>query len=317
MIVKTNEDILSLADLRYNEWILLQSDDDDNGNNCSSDDDHSHSHSHSHSHHRTPPPSRSSFRLATSDIYHERTAEGSTVFLAMMMEEEDVDSNNDDGDDNISQRVVAVGAAELSPIELRGVFNEKDHAAIVDIIKPMYITDVVTSSSYRHRGIGSNLMHFIENYAWMEKGTRIVYLHVAMENVGARTFYERLGYRDVVVVDRRADDDECAEESNNSQVGREGGIGSSSLVEVDGVEYAFSRIEDGLIAIDYDRLAENAGTVGQILMMKRLSGPTVDERHHVTTTSAATFQSLPGKSTISGGGRGGFGRPKSERRRKR
>ena len=298
-----------MADLRYNEWILQSNDDD--GNNSSSDDD-----THSHSHHR-PPPSRSSFRLATSEIYHERTAEGSTVFLAMMTEEEVVDSNHD-GDDIPSQRVVAVGAAELSPIELKGVFNEKDHAAIVDIIKPMYITDVVTSSSYRHRGIGSNLMHFIENYAWMEKGTRIVYLHVAMENVGARTFYERLGYRDVVVVDRRADDDECAEESNNSQVGREGGIGSSSLVEVDGVEYAFSRIEDGLIAIDYDRLAENAGTVGQILMMKRLSGPTVDERHHVTTTSAATFQSLPDKSTISGGGGGGgFGRPKAERRRKR
>ena len=306
-----------MADLRYNEWILQSNDDD--GNNSSSDDD-----THSHSHHR-PPPSRSSFRLATSDIYHERTAEGSTVFLAMMTEEEVVDSNHD-GDDIPSQRVVAVGAAELSPIELKGVFNEKDHAAIVDIIKPMYITDVVTSSSYRHRGIGSNLMHFIENYAWMEKGTRIVYLHVAMENVGAKRFYERLGYRDaVVVVNRRLEEeedenenDECTEDSNNSQVGRRGGIGSSSLVEVDGVEHECSRKEDGITSIDYDRLAENAGTVGQILMMKRLSGPTVDERHHVTTTSAATFQSLPDKSTISGGGGGGgFGRPKAERRRKR
>jgi ribosomal protein S18 acetylase RimI-like enzyme len=306
-----------LADLRYNEWILQSNDDD--GNNSSSDDD-----THSHSHHR-PPPSRSSFRLATSEIYHERTAEGSTVFLAMMTEEEVVDSNHD-GDDIPSQRVVAVGAAELSPIELKGVFNEKDHAAIVDIIKPMYITDVVTSSSYRHRGIGSNLMHFIENYAWMEKGTRIVYLHVAMENVGAKRFYERLGYRDaVVVVNRRLEEeedenenDECAKDSNNSQVGRRGGIESSSLVEVDGVEHECSRKEDGITSIDYDRLAENAGTVGQILMMKRLSGPTVDERHHVTTTSAATFQSLPDKSTISGGGGGGgFGRPKAERRRKR
>ncbi len=306
-----------MADLRYNEWILQSNDDD--GNNSSSDDD-----THSHSHHR-PPPSRSSFRLATSEIYHERTAEGSTVFLAMMTEEEVVDSNHD-GDDIPSQRVVAVGAAELSPIELKGVFNEKDHAAIVDIIKPMYITDVVTSSSYRHRGIGSNLMHFIENYAWMEKGTRIVYLHVAMENVGAKRFYERLGYRDaVVVVNRRLEEeedenenDECAKDSNNSQVGRRGGIESSSLVEVDGVEHECSRKEDGITSIDYDRLAENAGTVGQILMMKRLSGPTVDERHHVTTTSAATFQSLPDKSTISGGGGGGgFGRPKAERRRKR
>lgn len=75
-IVKTNEDILSLADLRYQEWM--------------SDEPN--------------PPKLSSFRLATAEIYEERKREGSKVFLA-------------------SKGDATIGAAELSPIELRGVFT--------------------------------------------------------------------------------------------------------------------------------------------------------------------------------------------------
>ncbi len=259
-------------------------------------------------HHR--PPSLSSFRLATSDIYHERVAEGSTMFLATM-EENAVKGNHGNENDNNYISVVAVGAAELSPIELQGVFEEEeDDVIITNVIKPMYITDVVTSSSFRNRGIGSNLMHFVENYAWKVKGTRIVYLHVAEENVGARKFYERLGYRHVTVGSR----DNC--DDDNKGTNSQSGIGSSSLLDE---QILCSKIENGLIAMDYDRLAANAGvTEGQILMMKQLSGPSLtDEYQTSNSNSSATFQSSPEKSSIQATG-GGFGRTQKEgRKRKR
>ena len=235
------------------------------------------------------------------------------MFLATM-EEDVINSNHGNGNDNKYSSVVAVGAAELSPIELQGVFEEEeDDVIITNVIKPMYITDVVTSSSFRNRGIGSNLMHFVENYAWEVKGTRILYLHVAEENIGARKFYERLGYRHVTVGSRDNYDDD--DKDSNSQ----SGIGSTSLLDE---QILCSKIENGLIAMDYDRLAANAGvTEGQILMMKQLAGPSSTDEYQTsqtsTSTSSTTFESSPEKSSILGGG-GGFGRRQKEgRKRKR
>lgn len=82
--VESASDIRNLADLRYNEWIVKDKDD---GGTCT-----------------TNTVSRHAFRCATAEIHEERVAEGAVAFLARRTV----------GDNR------AVGAAELSPIELQG-----------------------------------------------------------------------------------------------------------------------------------------------------------------------------------------------------
>eukprot|EP00984_Skeletonema_dohrnii_P021392 scaffold10677_cov80-Skeletonema_dohrnii-CCMP3373.AAC.2 len=57
------------------------------------------------------PPSIHNFRMATAEIYQERSLDGAMVFLAKKNND---NINNNDADGNAS-----VGAAELSPIELK------------------------------------------------------------------------------------------------------------------------------------------------------------------------------------------------------
>ena len=127
-IAETNNDILSLADLRYQEWITKDGDSANAG-----------------------------FRLATAEIYRDRKEDGSTVFLASI-----APSDYGSGKNDRHRRSVVVGAAELTPIELKGVLidrdnNDYDHYT-GDAVLPLYITDVVTSKAHRRLGIGSILM---------------------------------------------------------------------------------------------------------------------------------------------------------------
>ncbi|KAL3823452.1 hypothetical protein ACHAXA_010212 [Cyclostephanos tholiformis] len=225
-IAETNDDIISLADLRYQEWIAKDGD----GANAG-------------------------FRRATAEIYRERKEDGSTIFLASL-------TPSDNGSGENDRRSVVVGAAELSPIELKEVLvsrdsNDYDHYT-GDSLLPLYITDVVTSKAHRRLGIGSILMNHVEKIAW-EMGSRVVFLHVEYANTPARIFYERIGYVCI-------DDSEFVDvKLGGSTDRREARI--LSFVLKDGGSHT------GIVSIDSNRLAINAGTVGQLLMLKQLSAP--------------------------------------------
>ena len=262
-IINSNYDILSLADMRYQEWMA----NDPN------------------------PPSLHNFRLATLDIYNERSGDGAVVFLAKMYSHDDSDSIGGVG----SSVAKSVGAAELSPIELQNVIittshdigittnptnttndpNDNHHHFLLQ-----YVTDVVTSSTARRLGIGSTLMTTLETTAW-EMGTRCLLLHVENDNMQARRFYERLNYTPV-------------------------GHGASRLLidnDGDGVSH--------VVEIDVDRLELNAGTAGQLLMMKVLSEPnshSQEEEEKVVDD---------GGGDLKGGSKRGFGRGTVQRKRMR
>jgi ribosomal protein S18 acetylase RimI-like enzyme len=110
--------------------------------------------------------SRSAFRQATIEIYQEERPE-SILVLAKLNDK-------------------VVGAAELSPIELENVLQS-------DSVKAMYITDVVTDSNYRRRGVGQTLIEALEEEAVKQKSNYIV-LHVMPENMPALDFYKTLGF---------------------------------------------------------------------------------------------------------------------------
>ena len=219
--IQSNHDILSLANIRYQEWMA----NDDN------------------------PPSLYNFRLATNEIYEERCADGAIVFLARMI------SSNSNG----REAEEVVGAAELSPIELKDVVihNNQQQQHLI-----RYVTDVVTSSSSRRLGVGSTLMNYIEQTAYNDMGTRCLLLHVEEDNDMARRFYEKLNYIYVNIDDRKDGDD-------NDELSDESGAAMAKIV---------IQNDDLVIHIDSNRLAMNAGTSGQLLMMKELSEPAMSGR---------------------------------------
>jgi ribosomal protein S18 acetylase RimI-like enzyme len=145
--------------------------------------------------------SRPAFRQATVEIYQEERPE-SVLVLAKL--------NNK-----------VVGAGELSPVELENVIRSDDDSA-----KTLYITDVVTDSNYRRRGIGQTLMQALEEEAVKQESKYIV-LHVMPDNKPALDFYERLGF---------------AKPSTNLSM-----------------------------ILDDQKLAENAGAEGQVLLSKSVS----------------------------------------------
>ncbi len=237
--IQSNHDILSLADIRYQEWMA----NDEN------------------------PPSLHNFRLATKDIYEERSADGAIVFLARM------NSNNGRGGGEV------VGAAELSPIELKDVVinknNQQQHLL-------RYVTDVVTSSSSRRLGVGSTLMNYIEQTAYNDMGTRCLLLHVEENNDMARRFYEKLNYVYVDIDDSNDDNDVMWDESG----------AAVAKIEI--------RNDNLVIHIDSNRLAMNAGTTGQLLMMKELSEPLIIEEQEVVKKKGFGKQSTKKRKRANG-----------------
>ena len=253
-VATTNDDIISLANLRYQEWMA----NDPN------------------------PPNPSVWRMASAEIFHERRVQGSIVSIAKIM------SNNDDDDSGYA----TVGAAELSPIEFLGVFSDE---TIISQIKPLYITDVVTSSSYRRLGIGSKLMDNIERIAY-EMDSKCVFLHVEYSNIGAIDFYKRLRYTAL-------------------EEGSIGGDTTYNAATINDGSMSFSLKDAGIINLNTKRFADNAGTVGQLLMMKELSDPQLLE-------DKMPLQIRPESAASSSVSVGGFGKQnvsqkKKQKKRKR
>jgi ribosomal protein S18 acetylase RimI-like enzyme len=179
------DDVTALADLRYDEWIV-------------------------------PSPyrdttSRASFRAATAEIVAERTREGAKAFLAFL-------TNSKSG-----PNLKAIGAAELSPIELKDatISGKPDFHS-----KFLYVTDVVTAQRFRRRGVAKALMNAMADAA--EPPCTHLVLHVDSSNTAAMQFYQ------------------------SSQVGFD--VPTPELLQ----------------SLDTERLAQNAGTVGQILLVKAI-----------------------------------------------
>jgi len=178
--VSSPTDVVSLADLRYDEWIAAE--DVDQAGGGSNDGDAKIS---------RPPPSRGAFQMATAEIVCERSEAGATAFLARL-----------DNDDSTDTGIIstAVGAAELSPIEFDGAIrnNNKDTNNNLSLPSMLYVTDVVTSSRNRRMGIANALMEAVEQYAYETHGDGTsLYLHVKPGNEAAQSFYTnpKRGYR--------------------------------------------------------------------------------------------------------------------------
>lgn len=195
-------DLQGLAELRYQEWMVvpsLETATQDNTDDANSKDDSSvQESSSSETTQSTTPPSRYAFGRATADITQERTAQGAVTLLAKLA----------DG--------VVVGSAELSPIEFQDVSGNNNY---------LYVTDVVTSSHYRRQGIATAVMEAVEEHACAVLDSPKLFLHVDAPNVGALTFYRHRGY---------------------------------------------TQVENVHTEIDTTKLAQNAGTVGQVLLVKAL-----------------------------------------------
>lgn len=264
--VQSNVDILSLADLRYKEWILQ---DDINNTDKAS-------------------PSQHSFRLATAEICQERRKDGAIAFLAKYY----------NGNEEI------VGAAELSPIETRGCIRSNNDAHLKSAFNTpiaMYATDIVTSSSHRRLGIGSKLMNELEDEAW-RLGCRFVFLHVEYDNAVAIGFYHRLWYSDVQ--DNAIDDIGVVTLTFTD----EGSIAvpRTSLDTLGGENKDGTRIDEQVphhetIIVDTRQLAANAGTTGQLLMVKKLKEPNTNDQDDIQSETSAS------KAAGFGYNAGGFG----------
>jgi ribosomal protein S18 acetylase RimI-like enzyme len=225
-VVKTQSDIIALADLRYNEWISIDDYENDyNKNNCNNNNNNSNNNhntiiekqNENEQQQRRPlsQPSRYAFRMATKEIYEERSIDGSIVFLARLV------VDNDDSISALQKSVVVgevVGSAELSPIEFNNTnrattminhLNEDENEDEEKQHKYLYATDVVTSSKHRRMGIANSLMDTLEQYAYnneeqeyndinnnSNKTTVTLFLHVKVDNDVAYTFYtnSRRGY---------------------------------------------------------------------------------------------------------------------------
>lgn len=83
----------------------------------------------------------------------------------------------------------AVGAGELSPIELWGaVVSENENGSF------LYVTDVVADQTHRRAGVGTALMDAMEEHA-MQQGISELFLHVEKDNAQAIKFYEKRQFK--------------------------------------------------------------------------------------------------------------------------
>ena len=250
--VNSNQDIISLAKLRYQEWIISDTDTDTDTDT------------------NDKKPDISNFCRATAEIYHERKEMGSVVFIATY--------NSIDGEDE-----VVVGAAELSPIEFQNdvIIHTDEKADDNDTLTPLYITDVVTSSSHRRMGIGSRLMNAVESHAYAIFDTPqvVLFLHVEHDNIAALQFYKNLGCS---IVDGDDDDDE--EDTAKRKTSNDDGIISISIPTTSN--------SNQHLTINANQLAINAGTMGQLLMMKQLSEPNTKAAVEESSMIAAQSSSI-------------------------
>jgi GNAT superfamily N-acetyltransferase len=225
-----------VADLRYDEWI------DNNDNQKKKQDDNDHG---TTTRTTRTTPSRMAFRYATLEMCQERCAQGAIIVAV-----------------RDRQSFEWLGCGEASPIEMReaaAAAGTKDNVettttttsscssstrdddgtatTTTQVIKvDLYVTDVVTAAKHRRKGIARTLMMALEQYADR------LWLHVTVENVTARLFYESLGYREY---NSNHNDDE----PNNRATPIPGGCHNSMM-------------------IDAEKLAEASGSIGQTLLWK-------------------------------------------------
>eukprot|EP00978_Attheya_sp_CCMP212_P019649 scaffold55276_cov55-Attheya_sp.AAC.6 len=244
--VTSSMDVRALADLRFTEWIMT---DEEDGTTTDSDSD------------SRPTPSAQAFRMATAEITAERRAQGAVAVIAQTT----------DG--------TAVGAAELSPIELQQcvlhdatLSSSEDGVLVGQEDYYYYVTDVVTARTHRRMGVGKALMEAIEQEASKSnKGatatttitttTAWLLLHVKEDNGAALHFYKRGGYLEPP--------------------------------------------PQLLHKLDTDRLARNAGTIGQILLSKPI--PITLDSPPISNNKQETNHPRKEQRTNNSGGGGGFG----------
>ena len=319
--VKSQQDIIALADLRYNEWIAST---DDNDNDTSS------------------PISRHAFRMATAEIQHERSEGGAMAFLAYL-------KNTSTSTSTSTNRPIVVGAAELSPMEFEHTTRvesqsplDNDNNDDNDIKIPdntlLYVTDVVTSQTYRRMGIGETLMKAMEQKA-QSLQTQYLFLHVEPDNVPALTFYQnpKLGYTPIPIPIPMSsistnNFDEKKGIVSLSRSRSQSRTRQTTTTSENRMENEDEEVEQEIIYLDIHRLAENAGTKGQILLFKELEIIDVDVDIDVDIDAPISFddsvpiQTKTGANTStrnnsgsggSGGGGGGFGSVSSGKKKTR
>jgi len=235
--VSTPEEICALGDLRYDEWI---------NTNHSNDTDNM----------RTP--SRHAFRMATNEIFQERSNDGAVALLACVQSESDI---------------VTVGAAELSPVEFKNTLKtisplSSTTQTILNKNQLWYVTDVVTSQAHRRRGIGKSMIMEMEKICKDDKGGKAVFLHVEKENKNALKFYEKFGYAII----------------HTSQ--EEKGMNRNDKKMIWNIPLHHKIIQENTeLVLDLYQLAENAGTKGQLLLVKTLDNITPFKIHSMSNVS--------------------------------
>jgi ribosomal-protein-alanine N-acetyltransferase len=60
---------------------------------------------------------------------------------------------------------------------------------------------LATAAAYRRKRVASTLLTWLEKTA-LTAGIGVIYLEARMNNLGARAFYRRLGYREIKVITR-------------------------------------------------------------------------------------------------------------------
>ena len=241
-VAKSFADMQSLADLRYQEWIVHVPKDD-------------------------YVPSRPAFRMATAEIHQERSEEHAVTFLARLrsivvgaaelspielqgcFHTTGTNNNVNNGDTEKTS-----GTSSSATTTYNNVNNNYQY---------WYVTDVVTARTHRRMGVAKTLMEGLEQYA--DKVLReevkqqrrtaaspsasssgmmqtVFLLHVKPDNDAALGFYRTLGYKDMA---------------------------SSSTSTSSGTA---TTVDDPCIqGLNVDQLAENAGVEDQYLLIKTLA----------------------------------------------
>ena len=243
--ISTYNDICALADLRYDEWIHseLTSTNDDTIQQLT--------------------PSRNAFRMATNDIFQERKGGGAIAFLAFIQNPSSSLNNN--------QQKVTVGAAEVSPIEFdNSLVSNTSNSPIPNLNQLLYVTDVVISKQHRRMGIGNSLMINLEEKA-KKLGSKCLFLHVEHDNKPALQFYKSLGYTTLLPPPNQQPDEMIVNDETQNEKWRTLCFYGNNTNKVFW-ELPFPNNETHVkVFLDTTQLAKNAGTEGQLVLVKLLN----------------------------------------------
>ena len=154
--IAAHEELVSLANLRYDEWILPY----------------------------YPDTSRESFQRATAEICRERAAQGAVVFLASRPDDERLTLMGAGELSPIEVQGTLIPSFDKS-CEVPS--NEHVSSGI------LYMTDLVTATVFRRQGVAKAIMNAVEEHA-RRMGSSWILLHVKPDNKQASTFYTMLGY---------------------------------------------------------------------------------------------------------------------------